>query len=127
MTAIRQLKVSEVHGVLKQVMAKQGNKCAICGKGFTPKDGPVLDHCHTTGHIRGALHRSCNSIEGRMKALGHRGHAGVSSPDYIIGLGKYLEYHDRPRIALIHPSHMTEDAKRLARNKKAREARARKK
>lgn len=123
----RQLKPSEVKSVCTQLVKKQGNKCAVCGKPFTPRDGPVLDHCHRTGFIRGALHNSCNGAEGRVKTKANLGHKGVSSEDYLIGLGKYLESTKTPKYALIHPTHMTEEQKRLQRNAKAKAARQRKK
>lgn len=123
----RQLRPSEVKSVCDQLVKKQGNKCAVCNKPFTPRDRPVLDHCHTTGYIRGALHNSCNGAEGRVKTKAHLGHKGVSSTDYIIGLGKYLEEPPALKFKLIHPTHMTEEQKRLQRNAKAKAARARKK
>ena len=123
---IRQLRVSEVKSILDQLVKKQGNRCAVCNQLFTPRDKPVLDHCHTTGFIRGALHNSCNGAEGRVKVKAHLGHKGVSAHDYIIGLGKYLEKHSTPQYQLLHPSHMTEEQKRLLRNAKAKAARARK-
>jgi|TARA_R110000796_G_scaffold3074_1_gene11823 hypothetical protein len=124
---ITRLKTTQVAGVLSQVMKKQGGKCAICGHPFTQRDVPVLDHCHTKGYIRGALHNSCNGIEGRVKKLAQRGHTGISAEKYVIGLGKYLDEHMTPKYNYIHPSHKTEDEKRLARNKKARAVRAKKK
>ncbi len=127
MNLARQLKPSEVKSVLDQLVGKQGKKCAVCGKPFTPRDRPVLDHCHTTGFIRGALHNSCNGAEGRVKTKAMLGHKGVSSADYIIGLGKYLDKTKTPQYNLIHPTHMTEQQKREQRNAKARAARARKK
>ncbi len=127
MNLARQLRPSEVKSVCDQLVKRQGSKCAICGKPFTPRDKAVLDHCHTTGFIRGALHNSCNGAEGRVKTKAHLGHKGVSAADYIIGLGKYLEEHQTPSFNLIHPTHMTEEQKRLKRNTKARAARARKK
>lgn len=127
MNLARQLKPSEVKGVLDQLVAKQGKKCGVCGLPFTPRDRPVLDHCHTTGYIRGALHNSCNGAEGRVKSKANLGHKGVSAHDYIVGLGKYLELNAKPRFNLIHPTHMTADQQRLQRNAKAKAARARKK
>lgn len=53
-------------------------------------------------------------------------HKGVQPQEYIIGLGKYLEKHATPQVQLIHPQHMTEEQKRLQRNTKARQTRARK-
>ena len=123
----RQLKPSEVASVLAQLVAKQGKKCAVCGQPFTSRDYPVLDHCHTTGYIRGALHNSCNGAEGRVKTKAQLGHKGVSSETYLIGLGKYLEANATPRYQFIHPAHKTAEQIRLQRNAKARAARARNK
>jgi len=123
----RQLRQSEVKSVCDQLVKRQGNKCAVCNKPFTPRDRAVLDHCHTTGFIRGALHNSCNGAEGRVKTKANLGHKGVSAQDYIIGLGKYLENNKTPKFNLIHPSHMTDEAKRLLRNAKAKAARTRRK
>ena len=124
---IQQLTANQVPTLLKQLVVRQGNKCAVCGQPFTGRDKPVLDHDHDTGFIRGALHNSCNGAEGRVKTKAHLGHKGVSAADYIIGLGKYLEEHKTPKIRALHPTHLTEDAKRLKRNAKARAARKRKK
>jgi len=122
--AATKLKTTQLAGVLKQLVAKQGGKCAICKHPFTLRDYAVADHCHTKGFIRGALHNSCNGIEGRIKALAQRGHTGISSEKYVIGLGAYLAAHVVPQYQYIHPSHKSEDDKRLARNKKARLTRA---
>jgi hypothetical protein len=100
----------------------------VCGRVINPKttDGPVVDHDHTTGIIRGVLHKSCNGAEGKVKAKAHLGHKGVSAYEFLIGLGKYLELHSKPQTQLIHPSHKTDEEKRVERNKRARLARARK-
>ena len=121
---VRKLKPSETAGVLKQIIAKQGGKCAICGKGFTRADGAVLDHCHKTGFIRGALHRSCNGGEGKVRTKARWSHKGVTEDEFLIGLGRYLDLHKTPKYQLIYHSHQTEDEKRLARNAKARAKRA---
>lgn len=124
---VQRIKTTQVAGVLSQISKKQSDKCAVCGHPFTQRDRSVLDHCHTKGYIRGALHNSCNGIEGRIKKLAQRGHTGISAEKYIIGLGKYLEKHMTPQYQYIHPSHKTADEKRLEINKKARAARAKKK
>lgn len=67
----------------KSVLAAQGGSCAICGNGHnvTSKLGYAvklhIDHCHTTGKLRGILCVKCNSglghfddnLEGLMKAV----------------------------------------------------------
>lgn len=118
---------SQVASVLQQLVSRQGNKCGVCEESFKKYDPAVLDHDHKTGYIRGALHRSCNGAEGRVKTKAYLGHKGVTAEKYLIGLGKYLEKHSTPQVNLIHPEHTTENQKRLARNKKARDARKRKK
>lgn len=117
---VRQLKTSEVAGVLAQLVKRQGGKCEICQKPFTQKDKPVLDHCHTSGFIRGALHNSCNGAEGKIKAKAQLGHKGVSPEDFIKGLQQYYIATAVPRYMFLHPSHKTSDQKRVARNARAR-------
>jgi hypothetical protein len=121
------LTVQQVPVILSKLVAKQQNKCAICGHHFTSRDYAVLDHDHKTGFIRGALHNSCNGIEGRIKSLAQRGHTGITSEKFVVGLGKYLEGSNPPKYKYLHPSHKTADEKRLARNTKARKQRATKK
>jgi hypothetical protein len=121
---IKKLKVSETAGVLKQLVVKQGHVCAICKQPFTKPDYAVLDHCHKTGFIRGALHNSCNGGEGKVRVKAQWSHKGVSPDEFLIGLGTYLEIHKTPKYPLIYHSHKTTDEKRLATNAKARRKRA---
>lgn len=122
--AVRKLKPSETASVLKQLVTKQGRVCAVCKKPFTKFDYAVLDHCHKSGFIRGALHNSCNGAEGRVKSKAQMGHRGVQPDDYIIGLAAYLQAHKKPQYPLIYHSHLDEDEKRLKRNARARRKRA---
>ena len=122
--SVRKLKSSETAGVLKQLVTKQGNVCAVCNKPFTKRDYAVLDHCHKSGFIRGALHNSCNGAEGRVKSKAQMGHSGVSPTDYVIGLAAYLTFHKKIHYPLIMHNHLNEDEKRLKKNAKARRTRA---
>lgn len=51
-----------------EMLQKQDNKCAICGidRKDCKKDHAV-DHCHTTGKIRGLLCENCNRALGKFK------------------------------------------------------------
>lgn len=40
-----------------EMLEKQDGKCAICEAAMTK---PVVDHCHSTGRIRGILCAKCN-------------------------------------------------------------------
>lgn len=113
--------------MLSQIVQRQKNVCAICKKPFTQTDKPVLDHCHTSGFIRGALHNSCNGAEGRVKSKAQMGHKGVSPEDYIKGLQQYYIDNATPKYMFIHPAHKTADQKRIKRNARARKLRAAKK
>lgn len=53
-------------------LESQGGVCAICkGPGFKMKDHHnlllVVDHCHTTGKVRGLLCHNCNRALGLFK------------------------------------------------------------
>ena len=50
------------------MLADQNGACAICGKAEVSETHGVLhvDHCHTTGAVRGLLCRNCNHVLGLM-------------------------------------------------------------
>lgn len=59
------------------------NCCAVCGE----EDRSIInvDHCHTTGIVRGPLCRRCNVALGQMK----------DNPEYIMNLYLYIKDHER--------------------------------
>lgn len=63
--------------------AKQGEKCFICGIHYkeAPKNTLVVDHCHTSGQVRGLLCNSCNAGLGMFK----------DSVEVLFKAVKYLE------------------------------------
>lgn len=131
---MRRVKYNEIPQVRETIKTSQGNKCALCGGSFTdaklvgkklvPKLRPTLDHDHKTGFIRGVLCNNCNGMEGKIHNLANRAKRDMEVIDW---LGQLLDYWNRPPSNLIHPKHKTEDEKRLARNKKARQRAAAKK
>ena len=50
------------------MLEKQNNKCAICKKDRNIfKKRLCVDHCHSTGKIRGLLCTNCNQGIGHLK------------------------------------------------------------
>lgn len=58
-----------------EMLKKQKGACAVCkqkesAKSYNSKNGPQrlsIDHCHTTGKVRGLLCFSCNRAIGYLK------------------------------------------------------------
>lgn len=48
-------------------LKSQNGLCHLCRCPFKDKDGPVLDHNHTTGQFRDFIHRTCNLAIGNLK------------------------------------------------------------
>lgn len=64
---------------------KEGKSCVICGAA----DGLAVDHCHTTGEIRGVLCRPCNLGLGYFR----------DDPERLLGAIKYLAEFKKQRLA----------------------------
>lgn len=121
MTATR-LKTTQVAETRLHLLSLQCGRCALCKLPVNPSED-VLDHDHSTGAVRATLHRSCNALLGKVensfKRFGVKNLAAWAS-----GMPAYLQHHSVNRTGLLHPSHKSEDEKRLARNAKARKTRA---
>tara|TARA_R110001632_G_scaffold81352_9_gene181231 strand:- start:92 stop:475 length:384 start_codon:yes stop_codon:yes gene_type:complete len=95
----------------------------ICGVSGIKMTAPVLDHCHESGLCRMALQREINAFEGKVFNAWKRyvRHLGVPFDEVLAGLVKYhqSDFTDQP----LHPTHRTDDEKRLLRNKRARRSR----
>lgn len=122
---VAKLKTTQVKPYREQLYAAQGGRCALTHYPLAASSA-VLDHDHSTGHCRAVLHRGVNALLGKIENNYKR--YGVTLPQ-VIAMGKNLEayltrdYGDMP----LHPTHKTEDEKRIQRNAKARAARAKKK
>lgn len=122
---MRRLKSAEVSTIREQLLARQGGLCAVCGTRCTPA-ACVLDHDHRSGAVRGALHRGCNSLLGKLENNAAR--YGVRDiGTFTNGVAAYLRTHMVNVTGLLHPTHKSEDEKRELRNKRARASRAKKK
>lgn len=99
---------------------KQDGLCAICKKPIDlqvmgNKSDYVVDHCHETGEIRGVLHRSCNSAEGKVTNAAGRWGAKSTAYSAVIPflrqLVEYLETSQTSGTGLMYPDHKTPEQK----------------
>lgn len=66
------------YGVCKvkyeELLLAQGGSCAICKTKFSNSryNKLSIDHCHTTGKVRGLLCNNCNTAIGLLKESIHR-------------------------------------------------------
>jgi hypothetical protein len=66
---------------IEAMKVRQGGVCAICG---TDPDRWVIDHCHETGVVRGALCDTCNRSLGPLK----------DNVDVLMSAASYLLAHE---------------------------------
>lgn len=78
--------------VYSDMLIGQDNSCCICLAKFTESNKPMVDHCHSTGVVRGLLCNKCNVCLGYWK----------DSPMNLIRAEQYLL---RARIS--HPQGVT--------------------
>ena len=127
--AATKVKQADLPAIKQKLLAEQNGLCLFCGRDLTrtPPLNRVADHDHVTGIIRGVAHRGCNGAEGKILAALR--YTGLKSKKEIAKLleGLIKVWTNPPNSGLIYPTHKTPNEKRLARNKKARLARARKK
>ncbi len=122
------LKQSQLAAYRQAQLALQGGCCALTGKALKPEDA-VVDHCHTTGVIRGVIDRGANSMLGKIE--NHRRLARLTSDKdlslFLSNVVGYLSQGARKAMmpdAAIYPTHKTADEKRTLRNKRVRVKRA---
>lgn len=107
-----------------RTLKEQGGVCALCGQPLSEGEA-VGDHDHTTGRMRGVLHRGCNSALGKIE--NHRRIAGLTDirrlTAFLHGVVPYV-YQKVPESAPLYHTYRSADEKRELRNKRARAATA---
>lgn len=119
------LKTSQIPAVREEFLKAQRGRCAICR--IKISDSGCLDHCHTTGVLRGVLCNNCNGIEGKVFNLARRAKRDGTPQWWIERLLAYWSEHTENPSGVFHPTHKTADEKRLLKNKRARKRRVVKK
>lgn len=129
---------SQQYSVTMMLLKKQGGNCAVCSKQINVKtqgrsSDYALDHCHTSGEVRGVLHRSCNAAEGKVRHAvsrwGSKGNDEDEILNYLEGLTTYLRKQQRGELntGLMYPDHKTAEQKAEAAKHKRRKQYADKK
>lgn len=119
------LKTTQVSGARSTLSIKQGGRCGVCGLPMQ-LGSEVLDHDHSTGAVRGTLHRGCNALLGKIEN-NHKRYGVTHLAAFTNGVAAYLQLHMTNVTGWLHPTHKTDDEKRIRRNLLAKKARANKK
>lgn len=119
------IKVKDIPALRDSIALTQKGLCWICDVELSSVT-PCLDHDHVTGRIRGVLCANCNGIEGKIHNLARRGSRGKPKYDYVSRILSYWNHFSALQREEHHPTYRTPDEKRLRKNKKARERRAKK-
>ncbi len=112
------LKAKEVKDCREKMFKQQKGICLLCKKPMTLREA-VLDHCHSTGHVRGVLHSSCNGAEGRIAKAIYRSRADntyKSLVDFVSNLSIYWSQDYSTNV--LHPKHLLPEEKEIKRLKK---------
>ena len=128
--ALMKLSRAQLRPFALSQLQKQGGLCEVCGlpidvqvKGS--KSDYVVDHDHTTGEIRGILHRSCNAALGKMdNAVGRWGAKSMQYEAIIAWMEKALAYYKKPGLGRMYPGHKTPEEQALAAKQKRNAAAA---
>ena len=119
------IRQKDLPDIRDQIMLSQEMICPICLGDLSDKVA-CLDHDHSTGAIRGVLCLNCNQIEGKIKNLARRGKRELPPRVFLGNIIQYWDKHSQNPDQRLHPTHLTEDEKRLRRNAKARARRKKK-
>jgi len=111
---MRKLRQKDIKEHRLKMIKAQSNICPLCQSELLPEEA-CLDHDHETGHVRFALHRSCNSAEGRIVSWAKRSRA----TDPYFFLKNLYDLHRKDYLSNpIHPSHLTPMQKEIKSLKK---------
>lgn len=111
---MKKLKASEIKDYRERQVNRQKGICPLCKEPLKFEDA-TLDHCHTSGHVRMALHRSCNGAEGRILSWAGKRSRGDDPIAFLRNLISYWQ-----RDFANKPLHHTHGAKKRRRKRQPR-------
>jgi hypothetical protein len=108
----QKLKASEIKAYRQQAVQDQNHICPLCEQALTQQDA-VLDHRHSDGLIRQAIHRFCNTFLGKIENNVIRNRI---QPDQLEAILRNYQTYVEHTQAILHPTHRTPE-ERVLRNK----------
>lgn len=123
---MEKMKTKDIPRVKAEIIKEQGYQCLLCRMDLRKVEARnvCLDHCHKSGYVRGVLCRNCNGVLGKVENLATRAKKDRTHLSWLENAVSFLQSHSKaPVYPYIHPTHKTENEKRVLRNKKARDRR----
>lgn len=123
---MEKMKTKDIPRVKAEIIKEQGYQCLLCRMDLRKVEARnvCLDHCHKSGYVRGVLCRNCNGVLGKVENLATRAKKDRTHLSWLESAVSFLRSHSKaPVYPYIHPTHKTENEKRVLRNKKARDRR----
>lgn len=94
---------------------REANKSETCPIFEIPLDDVVVDHDHSTGLVRGCIHRQANAWEGKVFNAWKRYGGNNANVKYSNALRNLADYIDRESSGILHPKGVTDLCKRFSR------------
>jgi hypothetical protein len=116
---VNKLKTSEIRAYRQQAVQDQGHVCPLCEQALTQQDA-VLDHRHSDGLIRQAIHRFCNTFLGKIENNVTRNRITPQQLKAI--LRNYESYVDTTQ-PILHPTYRTAEERKVRVRQRAKRKR----
>lgn len=116
---MKKVKPKEIKELREEYLRIQSNLCALCKDALDLSEA-VLDHDHTSGRLRGVLHRGCNVMEGVITNNMRRNKIDEIRLGSILA---HLQAYQKDLKDLVHPTHLTPEEKLERRKQRAKKRR----
>jgi hypothetical protein len=116
---MNRLKSSQIKTYREQAVQDQNYCCPLCEQPLSIKDA-VLDHRHSDGLIRQAIHRFCNTFLGKIENSIVRNRI---TPSQLTAILKNYEQYVEHTQDLLHPTFRTPEQRAERARKRARRRR----
>lgn len=119
---MRQLKAREIAAYRALAVLEQNGVCPLCEQHLALADA-VLDHRHSDGLVRSAIHRFCNTFLGKIENNIARNRI---TPEQLTAIFRNAEAYMKDTKEVLHPTYRTPEQKRQRAKKRAKARRAKK-